>query len=323
MRKIVTVSIVLALLSGQTQAQASLLSSIDVNSAEVQQAQAKKGGFILKRKLDDLKIDGKKKSLAGKTEIAAPFFRLNFVTDGKYRNSDNYGLHRSTSKLKSTLSGVDGGTLQRLTDEMYHDFTAQLAAAGYEVMDNSVITQSEKYKKLDNDYPQIKKDVVKATPSGMTFPGKFRNPSPALSEETGALILQLDLNVDFLIINQAKRFDILKDGSYMGVTQGISVFGTVTVYSKNKVTLITLQQPVTSSRPFGALNDETSALSKANDALVFASGWLSPQGLGSKRQTHKSVDVVANPEQYRLAVGDALVQVNRKIAEALKELRDR
>lgn len=304
-------------------AHASVFSSVDMDSTGVQEAQKKKSGFIIKRAIDDIKVDGKEKSLKGKTKIIIPFFRLNFVTDDKYRNSVGGATSTSTSKVKSSLEGVEPEVMQRVTDEMYADLIAQLQRAGYEVVSNDLLNGSEKYQKLDDEYPEVKKDVVKVTPSGLTFPGRFRDPAPDISEDLDALVLKADFDVDFLVINRNEsRFNLLKDKSHVDVTQGVNAVGVITVYAEDKMTTITVQQPVTSQRPFGVLSDETSALSKVNDVAVFASGWVTGQGLGSKRQTSRDFDVIADNNQYRLAVGDVFVQINRKVADILKELRD-
>ncbi|MCB9799286.1 MAG: hypothetical protein H6757_00825 [Candidatus Omnitrophica bacterium] len=304
-------------------AQASIFSSVDVDSSGVQEAQKKKDGFIIKRAVDEIKIDGKEKSLRGQTRIAVPFFRLNFVTGDKYRNAvGGRYTSTSTSKVKSSLSGVEPEVFQQVTDEMYTDLISQLKEKGYAVVTNEELSASEKYSDLDKEYPQIKKSVAKVTPTGLSFPGKFKDPSPDISETVDAVVLELDMDIDFLVINRNEaRFSLTKDKSHVDVTQGINIMGTATLFSGEKTTTINFQQPVTAQRAFGRVNDETSALSKANDALVFASGWLSPQGLGSKRQTSRKLDVDADPLQYRLAVGDAMVQINRKLAETLQELR--
>lgn len=321
-----TAVLLLALTMIPAAAQASIFSSVDADETRVQDAQANKGGFIIKRKLDDLKVDGSEKSLRGKTRIAVPFFRLNFVTSDKYRNTVTTGLSasRTSSNVKSELSGVEESVFQAVTDEMYQDFLRQCEKAGYEVVPVDELQNSEKFADLESDYPKIKKDVAKITANKFPFPGRFKNPSADISKQLDAVVLQVDLDVDYLIINKnEKRFNVLKDSSHVDVTQGVNVMGSITAFSGDKMTTIIIQQPFQSSRMFAALNDETSAMSKANDALVFASGWLTQGGLGSKRQTTRSYDIVADSQLYRLAVGDAMVQLNRDIAGTLQTLRDK
>lgn len=323
-KTLLSLAVILCLMTHS--AHASIFSSVDVDSQGVQDAAAKKTSrfLFLKKTLDDLAIDGKKKSLRDKTRIAVPFFRLNFVTEDKYRNTVRSGIEgRSSSKVKSSLSGVTPDIYQAVTDEMYADFIRQLQSAGYEIVPNEELKQSEKFSDMESDYPKIDDDVAKITASSMPFPGKFRNPASDISKAVNAVVLQVDLDVDYLIINKnEKRFNLTKDVSHVDVTQGISVEGLISAFVEDDMTTILIQQPVTSNRPFASVLDETSALSKANDALVLASGWLSQGGLGSKRQTSKKLEVVADSQQYRLAVGDALVQLNRNIAGTLAFLRD-
>jgi len=325
-KQVLSLAVLLSLSVTTPNAHASIFSAVSMDSTDVQDAQKKKGGFmVFKKELSDLKIDGKEKSLRGKTKIAVPFFRVNFVTGDKYRNAVKTGMGaNATSKVKSSLSGVETETFQAVTDEMHADFIRQLQQAGYDVIPTDDIQKTEKFAKLESDYPNVKRSVTKVTASSLPFPGKFKNPAPGISKELDAVVLKVDLNIDYLIINKnEKRFNITKDVSHVDVTQGINVTGTITAFTKNNMVLITLQQPVTSQRPFGMVEDQTSTLSKVNDTLVLASGWLSPSGLGSKRQTSRNFDVAANSEQYRLAVGDALVQINRKIAETLKSFREK
>jgi hypothetical protein len=207
---------------------------------------------------------------------------------------------------------------------MYADFLEQLRQAGYEVVSAEEFKKSEKYEKLDNEYPDVKRDKVQVVPAGLTFPGKFRDPAPDISEDLSALVMKVDLEIDYLVINaNQSRFNILKDAAHVEVSQGINALGVVTVYSEGKMTTITLQQPVTSARPFGQISDDTSTLSKVNDVATFASGWVTQGGLGSKRQTSRSFDVIADSNQYRLAVGDVLAQINRRVTSLMQELRDR
>lgn len=321
MKKILSALILMAFLSSNL-AQA----GVGVEETTVQDAQVKKKQVILpfiKKTLDDLKISGKEKSLRGKTRVSVPFFRLNFVTKDKYRNSVTTGMgHNTSARVKSELMGVDPAVYQTITNEMYADFLKQLEAAGYELVSLEEVKKVEKFAKMESNYPDIDNDAAKVTALRLPFPGRFKNPSAEISKTLDAIVLQVDLTVDYLIINaNQKRFNIVKDASHVDVSQGINVLGLITAYAESKMTTILIQQPVTSQRPFGIVQDETSAMSKAGDALVLASGWLG-NGIGSKRQSSKTLAIAANTQDYQLAVGDAMSQVNQSIAGTLQTLRE-
>ena len=313
MKKSVSALLFIAFLSG--------CSSVAVDTSGVQKAQAVKSGFIIKRAVDDIKVAGSKKTIKNKTRVIVPFFRLNFVVSDKYRNTIGNYKGSTSSRVNSELSGVNGATYQQIAEEMYTNFIEELKRTGYEVLPNETLDSNAKYAGLARKYPVIKNDVVQATPQGLPFPGTFMDPAVKISKGLDALLLKVDLNVDFLVINKNEsRFNITKDSSHVDVTQGVNVLGTVTVYANQKVTTLTLQQPVTSDRPFGIVLDETSAMSRANDVMVAASGWFNGQGLANKRQTTRSFNVDARDQDYRLAAGDALVQANRKVAVTLQGL---
>lgn len=314
------VSMTVFLISG------SAFAGVGVESSSVQEAQTRKREVLpfIKKTLEDIDINGKKKSLRGKTRISVPFFRIGFVTKDKYRNAVNTGMGgRSTARVKSELSGVDPSVYQTITNEMYADFLKQLEAAGYELVSLEEVKKVGKFASMESKYPDIDDDAAKVTALQMPFPGRFKNPSAAISEAVNAVVLQVDLTVDYLVINpNQKRFNILKDVSHVDVSQGINVLGSITAYSGSDMTIMLIQQPITSDRPFGTVMDKTSALTKAGDVAVLASGWLSTSGLGSKRQSSKTLAIAADTQQYQLAVGDAMSQANQNIAGLLQTLRE-
>lgn len=298
---------------------------VGVETDTVQEAQVRKKEYFpfIKKTLEDLDINGKKKSLRGKTRISVPFFRLNFVREDKYRNAVTTGMgHSTTARVKSELTGVDPAVFQTATNEVYADFLKQLEAAGYELVSLEEVKKVEKFAGMESKYPDIEDDAAKVTALQLPFPGRFKNPSPAISEAVNAVVLQVDLTVDYLIINaNQKRFNVLKDASHVDVSQGISIMGTITAFSENDMTTMLIQQPVTSERPFGTVYDETSALSKAGDVMVAASGWLG-NGIGTRRQSSKTLAIAADTQGYQLAVADAMAQLNQNIAGTLQTLRE-
>lgn len=286
-----------------------------MDSSGVQEAQArKKGRGLFQSTIADIEASGSRKVMDGQKTVVAPFFRVTFATDGKYRNSVG-GITTATSKVYSKLNGVEEQTFQDITDNMYKNWIEELKAAGFEVLDNSVLETSANFKKVDDVYPEVKKDHAMFTPTGLSFTDGFSDKSTLIANEVGVPVLKADLTVNFVIINRnEKKFSLTTSKAQVWVSQGINVLGEVTASNAKGQRKYTIGQPVTSDKAFGELVDATTGANKASDTVVAVAGALT-DGLGSKRQSTMTVEVNAKGDEYQVAVEDAITQANQKVAQ--------
>lgn len=278
-----------------------------------------KGGRYIKRTLDDLKIDGKEKKIAGREKIALPFFRTNFLTSDKYTNRVG-GMTTSTSKVKSSLEGIDPQTMQSITNEMYVNLRQQLENQGFEVLSYNDYKDHEKFAAMEVKYPDSDRDEAKFTAMDMPYPGTFKNPSGDMAKDLDAVIVQADLDINYIVINRNTKKFTLGDKAAVKISQGVSVTGIVTLFTDKHQVTITIQQPVQSMQPFGVALNETSAMNVTSDAIVAVGSIIGGNGLGSNRQKTRTITVQGRPDAYREAARDALMQTNELIAEAMKSL---
>lgn len=86
----------------------------------------------------------------GIQRVAVPSFHIEFITSGgaasTAREIGKSGSNYASSNYK--LVGVAGPELQPLVDRMYADFSAQLAAAGYEVVPADTLRAAPAWRKL-------------------------------------------------------------------------------------------------------------------------------------------------------------------------------
>lgn len=88
-------------------------------------------------------ISGEK--MKGAHRVAITVFNVAFPDENHLvaKTSGHIGGFMSSAKsdLRTTMTGVDHATRQRIADQAYKTFVAQLTAAGYEVVDNAELTR--------------------------------------------------------------------------------------------------------------------------------------------------------------------------------------
>lgn len=129
--------VALALAFGQPAFAAEKPAPIDLNS----DARAGASSFV---KISDAAL------YKGIRRVGVPSFQIEFITSGSAdstaREIGKSGSNYSSSTYK--LVGVAGPQLQPLVDLMYADFTAQLVAAGYEVLPADTLRAAPAWRKM-------------------------------------------------------------------------------------------------------------------------------------------------------------------------------
>jgi hypothetical protein len=277
-----------------------------IDETKVQESQKiRKKSYNFTKQIDDLKTVGKFKRIA-KKKIIIPYFRVTFATGGEYLNSVG-GVTTAKTKVYSSLSSIEAQTMQEITNTIYTDLLTHLSEAGYEVEDISILEENDQYQKLQekNKYPIIKKKHSQFTPNNSYYPGKSSVKAYMLASEIDALFLRADYTVNFVVLNRNKqKFSILKGKDQVKATQGINVFGELSITTKKGAVSFISQQPISSDKSFGELVKATTKMNKVSDSDALLASLRN--GRAGDRQSTTTVEVNADPQLYKEAVNDDL-----------------
>ena len=290
-----------------------------INESEVLEADKRtKKHYFVKKVVDDVKISGNNKSLAGRKQFIAPSFRVNYLIDGKYRN-DVGGITSSKRTVHSTLSGVENDQFQAITEAMYDEFVARLKEAGFDVGDHTTNSGFSNFK-MKKSYPHEKSGKVVTLPDGLIAQQGFSHPAMKLiMADREAAVLVVDLTVDFVIHNRNKKKFTFGNKAAVETSQGISVTGQMSINDSKSGVTVALGQPVTSPNAFGKVADATKGTDKASDVIYGVGQWIGGGGLGNRKKTTRA-SVVADPDLYAEAAKDALGSVSATFVDALNKV---
>lgn len=255
------------------------------------------------------------------------------------------------STAKSTLTGIDNATMQKITDKAYASFIASLKAKGYTIADRGQWTS----------YPDVAK--IKATPSphedssgGLFSVGsktKYFSPSSlgamrpflgdigqpsgfsALGANPTMAAAKFAKEKNVKVINAVYVLDFANADSYGGswrssssvaVGQGVTVVpnaskiaiwgGDGGTFSTNNG-LIALGQPITSEKSFASVSDSTTGADRASQTLANVIGVIGGVGTNAKRD----YTFAARPSDYTFAANDALSQANLALTNKMANLK--
>lgn len=309
MNRILNVAMIVLLIASP------VFARMEVKDDTVQDAQKiKRKKFLFSKVIDDMNTVGNPKHIPDNNKVILPYFRVTYALGGKYLNNVG-GVTTSKTKVMSKLTGVDEATMQQITDQIYADLLNQLKAVGFEVIDVATLESNEKFQKIKRAYPVVKKDTAMFTPAGMPYPGTIDVKAYTLAQDVDALMLKADYTVNFVVLNRnEKKVSILKDKSDVAVSQGINVFGEISVITPKGFIIFQIQQPILSKKIFGDVENATTKMDKVGDGITMVAGILGGGKLGNRVSTNR-VEVETTPEEYKVAAEDALVLANQTLAE--------
>ncbi|MFA7579554.1 hypothetical protein [Castellaniella sp.] len=100
---------------------------------------------------DDIEVKNAK-AFAGIQDVVIGGFKVGFNESKTVTGSSRLVGGRTTGEMK--LEGIDGATLQRITDQAYEDFVNRLEASGYRILPRETFTSHPLYAKLsEHDFP--------------------------------------------------------------------------------------------------------------------------------------------------------------------------
>jgi len=289
-----------------------------------------KGGFMGLSKTKDVVVQGAK-AVVGENRAVVPYFKVAYYTENNPAGFTGNGGDRVI--IKSKLIGVDNGALQRITDQAYKNFVAQMKQEGIDVLPVSSLNKSATYQKfkgetLYKDKALFGPDAVYVTPTGMkASDAKFTRglEVSSIMKETNASLVDVTLYVTYL----SQRVE-----STMRVVTGISIGQTTTVtpgsvmqfygleaskcvgYCPNTVANARLGQPVYKTEQVGELRETTTSEDKAGDIAVAALTWLTP-GKNAQYNSTNRYELHADSAKYEKVVTETIKEATGKLVSSL------
>ena len=182
----------------------------------VLEAQGNRGEEFKQLVQDDSALDkAAKLTISEPVKVAIAKIRLNFATQSSASSTEKRSFGSSSDYVDYSLAGVKPGDVQKLADIFYADWVKLLTSKGYVVQPQEYLMSDPKFadavaqtKSPDDSEGVVKKEktvtaYAKQTAqfSGMGYGGIDYN---ALSRsKSEAIILELDLDVDFVAITKA------------------------------------------------------------------------------------------------------------------------
>lgn len=313
------------------------------------------GGDTAKKAPDNgVSVDGAK-NFAGKTDVVIGNFSVTFVTfdkssamatDPRLIGGSN-GYAKST--LRARLTGVDDSVFQTITDNIYADFKSKLAAAGYNLVDPSRLTNGKGYNKVKFEASPVRhtssfKSITGGTREDVVFAPTGReliesmgniNMLPyviydiALKEKISVLNVNYTIhfagfsgNTDFAAgyfggsdhynakVNMGQNVQAEAASTGIGVANGLES----TFNHPNSV--LRLTRNLATAEAFGTVVDATSTAQKLGNAV---SGLLGAFSGGSA--SAKEVNIQADPAKYQTLASKTLLDVNSRFVQSMVALR--
>jgi hypothetical protein len=293
----------------------------------------------------------KAKAFAGVKDVYIGGFKVGFVTErkGSSANRGSFlggGGGMARASANTVLEGVSPQLMQEITDVIYADFQARLAASGYSVRPFSELLANESFRKVNTKPSPFETgkplpiltnaNALIFAPSGQKlrlFAAQgagvqgFGWSSPeagfsAAAAKTGTPIIDVDYVVTFSYFDgysgrssasiSAGQAISVHRGSMLNLTKGEG--GT---FSNNQGS-IAFASEITSGQQFATVEKEgKSSVEVAGEALAVGAAVL----LGGGTRTRNTYVYRADPAKYKSAVVDSLVHANATLASKMASLR--
>lgn len=265
----------------------------------------------------------------------------NFMVGFSIYDTPSSRSRAGSSAVRSTLLGIDPTVMQRITDEAYAKFVADLKAQGFTVVDRAELLAFNGYA-ASKSYPNPYEDssgglfgstsrISYFTPSGFgptkvyqgdiigTLGGfALDNPlkyAAGYASSTGVTVLHPVYALGF--VNKQGGFRMT---SAVVAGQGLTALPGATklvATGNGSGGVVTLGQPVTSEREFATVAETTSAGSRAGEAAVNVLAVLGGVGTSSARDFAFN----ARPADYTAAVLETLTKVNTDFIAKMVSMR--
>lgn len=318
----------------------------------VVQGAEQKGGFMGLSKNEAVMVTTPK-AFTGIDQVVIGGFTVGFATYKTDSVKAGGGLMGSgfggKSTAKSTLTGVDSATMQKITDALYADFVKNLQSGGYNVVDRSKLLAHSEFAKTNVTKAPYedstgglfgKGSVTKFhVPSGfnglrsfMDVPGLtggfgFSNPALGAADyatKTGVKVLSVVYVLDFANAESYGGWHTMSSSVQVGQgltivpnTSKISLIGGQSGTFSNNSGAIAVGQPITSMKEYASVADSTTGTAKGVEIATNVIGALGGIGTNSTR----TYTFVARAGDYSNAAIDAGKNATNVLVAKMKALK--
>lgn len=314
-----------------------------------------KSGFMGLSKTDSITIDNAD-AFKAVDKVTIGSFTLGFATYKTASAKAGGGLmgggFGGKSTAKSTLIGIDDALMQKITDEAYKNFLADLKSKGYTVVSRDALlthkdfastsSQSNPWEDSSGGFFGPKSTTKYFAPTGFKdikvfagdIPGTmggfaFGNPTMGAityAKETGVKVLHVIYVMDFANADSYggswTSSSSVTIGQGLTVVPGVSKIGLIGgegggTFGANPNGHVALGQPITSEKEFATVADSTSGASRGMEVAANVIGVLGGVGTNSSRD----YEFKARPKDYKAAANDAFKQANTALVEKMAGLK--
>lgn len=299
-------------------------------------------------------------TLGARKDVYVAQFAVSFVTKDSSSSKSvspmirqSSGSQYAKSTLKANLTGVPDTTFQKITDEAYADFVADLTAKGFNVRPVSDLQKLKPWKKLKPlaaPYTPsgLSSFLKKSSPEQVTFSANSLNiysvpdqvsqvkPMPyafaELAEAAGAPVFAINYNVHFAYFDSDTDYEVnyfkdvpLGGGTSTTLSASVAVGQGIQVTTGSAAQFLVDLGGTFSDNGYVSLKDPIvvgGAYGRNEDTTSgsqkAANAFSSAVGLftgGSAKTTE--ISVVATPEYYRYGVLKAIDMANDRIVNGL------
>ncbi len=314
---------------------------------EVVKPGVQKSGFMGLSKTADVKVSSPKALKNQSDKVVIGSFKVGFLTDGKaaaVAKGGYFSTSASSGKASARvhLLGISTEDLQKIADQIYNDFVAQLQAKGYTVIAAADLVNDAAYNALTDLGTASPEEnvVINMIPTGkLTYVApdsqkliyyigekkaafaisiKTIQQSQALADATGANVLAVNYIVNFAGADSHGGYTTsasVKVGQSLRVVAGSSV----TFYrgKKDPTAVLTLGQPVASDETFATIDNITSKAGKALGTAVNVASAL----LGGGTSQSEEYNFNADAAKYSTEAVKVAKQANEKFIAQLAQAR--
>ena len=305
----------------------------------------------------EIKVQGSKEAAKGTSQVVVGAFNVGFIFESLDQTATTGGLigaFGGTTKAKSTLIGVTPEMMQAIADRAYADFTTQLAAKGFTVLEPSALFGHATMAKakgqkapLDINLALEKGSKGKATyykptalPVLVMIPGDFVGSGMSsmgiamaagqsayamstYAKAAGVSVVDVVYLIDFSNTKRPGSFSFggLQVNSGLSVTSGFSRLSVISPTGKQGSLMI--NQPVAVEGEFVEKSDASSGFDKTSQAVgnvaagIAAGFGLGGIGLGKTRK----FEFTAKPGNYEAGATKAASLASERLIAQLAAMR--
>ncbi|MEO6717496.1 MAG: hypothetical protein ABIM50_09665 [Novosphingobium sp.] len=305
---------------------------------------------------EPLKVSGAD-AARGITQVAIGAFNVGFIfqsVDETKASGGLMGAFGGATKTKSTLVGVTPEMMQKVTDDAYADFVAQLAAKGFTLQDPAALFA---HATMTNPHAQASPVEINVTlekgskgkvtyfkpaalPALILIPGDFTGSGmssiginmsagqaayalSSYAKASSVPVIDVTYMIDFSNTQRPGAFSFggLKVNSGLSVSAGYSRLSLLSASGKNSVLAIT--QPVAVAGEFIEQQETTSGVGKTTQAAANVAGGVAAAfGMGGMRfGKTREYEFTAKPGNYEEGATKAASLASGLLTDRLAGLR--